>query len=207
MVSLGGGCLCVYVECFPSLSFLGLHRPSSKVRTRVKALMTILSFKPLSTECVFVGKEVSTPSSLELLYAHLTSVSASPLLSGFGRLWHSRPQFPHLCTMVVEGDNVRKCLVQSIYYRTISPLQGLIEAGFSDALSLRNCISSQLQVPIENWLSTRSAPCREAPFLVGQDRGQPATRGSNPNIPTSPRKCFLTPDKHRLPRLLKNKTN
>lgn len=42
-----------------SLSFLGLHMPSSKVRTGVKGQDSyILNLKPLSTECVFIGKEV-----------------------------------------------------------------------------------------------------------------------------------------------------
>lgn len=42
-----------------SLSFLGLHLPSSKVRTKVKGQDSyILNLKPLSTECVFIGEEV-----------------------------------------------------------------------------------------------------------------------------------------------------
>lgn len=40
-----------------SLSFLGLHMPSSKVRTGVKGQDSyILNLKPLSTQSVFIGK-------------------------------------------------------------------------------------------------------------------------------------------------------
>lgn len=40
-----------------SLSFLGLHMPSSKVKGQGQNSY-ILNLKPLSTQCVFIGKEI-----------------------------------------------------------------------------------------------------------------------------------------------------